>query len=117
MTNRAPDTSLLPFSAGYEYTEFAVERYGGSSVQMSYYREEDLKVWRQGEGADADLPVVLRLPLESGTRHVVPALNRKLGYPTLKVPDYWPVDLTGTVGALIPSAAHTRYLVGSDHGW
>lgn len=109
------DTSLIPFSAGYQYTEFIVRRYAGDRVRMSFHREEDIQAWRRGD-YDRGLPVVLRLDCESGPRHAVPDGDTETDYELLKVPDYWPEEIQGCIGALVPSTGFTRRVVGSPNG-
>ena len=109
------DTALIPFSAGYQYTEFYVRRYHGDRVRVSIHRDEDMRAWRRGE-YDRGLPVVLRMDDSEGARHVVPMKDTDVDYEELRVPDYWPMEYDGIVSALIPSEAHTRQLIGGDNG-
>lgn len=108
-------TSLDPFSAGYQYTEFRCIRYAGERVLMSSHRDEDLRAWRKGAYAP-DLPVVLRMDGEDGSRHVVPKNDSTVSYEALLIPDHWPLEFSGPGGALVTSEAHTRQFIGDADG-
>jgi hypothetical protein len=104
----ATDTSVREFSAGYAITEFEVEL-GGGSIQMSSHRANDIREWWFDEGAETDVPVVLR----ADNRHLVPEEADCVDYERLRVPGHMSED-EGVASVLIPTEKHTRLLMGFD---